>query len=84
MRGPKTADPPAVTEAPVEPIRGRFLLAPGEHGGAVLYWATGLCPSCLDHGCGTQREPLDLTPQGAMKTFLRLKGYQKNGVPDRD
>ena len=28
---------------------------------------------------GHQREPLDLTPGGAMKTFLKLRGWQKAG-----
>jgi hypothetical protein len=69
-------------DAPAEPIRGRFKLTPVEPSGAILGWATGLCDRCLNCTCGTQREPLDLTPGGAMKTFLKLKAYQKNGMPN--
>jgi hypothetical protein len=65
---------------PADPIRGRFKLTPVEPNGAILGWATGLCDRCLTCECGTQREPLDLTPGGAMKTFLKLKAYQKNGI----
>ena len=61
-------------------IRGRFALVPSEGGGAMLYWVTDLCDDCLAHGCGHQKEPLDLTPGGAMKTFLKLRGWQKAGA----
>lgn len=67
---------------PADGLRGRFRLVPPEQGsGAILAWATDLCDRCLECGCGTQREPLDLTPQGAMKTFQRLREFQKNGLP---
>ena len=67
-------------EAP-EPLRGRFRLVPAEHGGgAMLGWATDLCDRCLNCECGTQREPLDLTPAGAVKTFQRLRQMQKDGI----
>ena len=62
-----------------EPIRGRFKLTPVEPSGAILGWATGLCDRCLACECGTQREPLDLTPGGSMKTFMRLRSMQKAG-----
>jgi len=61
-------------------IRGRFKLTPAEGGGAMLGWAVNLCDRCLNCGCGDQRMPLDLTPQGSMKTFLRLRQLQKNGI----
>lgn len=64
---------------PAEPIRGRFKLVPAGQGGAILGWATDLCDRCLACECGTQREPLDLTPGGAMKTFMRLRSMQKAG-----
>lgn len=61
-------------------IRGRFALVPADNGGAMLYWALDLCETCLNHGCGDQRVPLDLTPAGSMKTFLRLRQLQKDGI----
>lgn len=67
-------------DAPAEPLRGRFLLAPAEGTGAMLYWATDLCDRCLGCDCGTQREPLDLTPGGAMKTFMKVRAMQKDGL----
>ena len=60
-------------------LRGRFRLTGAEGGGGILGWATDLCERCLDCGCGTQREPLDLTPGGAMNTFLKLRKMQKDG-----
>ena len=65
---------------PQEPLRGRFKLTPQGPHGAILGWATDLCDRCLTCECGTQREPLDLTPGGAMKTFLKLRQMQKDGL----
>ena len=68
-------------DAPAEPIRGRFKLTPVEPNGAIIGWATDLCDRCLNCECGAQRQPLDLTPQGAMRTFKLLQSWRKNGVP---
>jgi hypothetical protein len=62
-------------------IRGRFALVPAEETtGAMLYWAIDLCDRCLHCGCGNQRLPFDLTPAGSMRTFLRLRQLQKDGI----
>ena len=72
-------DPGSNGDAP-EALRGRFKLTPAGPHGAILGWATDLCDRCLTCECGTQREPLDLTPGGAVKTFQRLRQMQKDGI----
>ena len=64
-----------------ESLRGRYRFMPVEGSGAMLSWTTGLCERCQNCGCGNQQEPFDLTPAGSMKTFLRLRQYQKDGLP---
>lgn len=80
-REPSAATPDADADSTGEPIRGRFKLTPVGGNGAVIGWATDLCDYCSNCTCGTQRQPLDLTPQGAMRTFKLLQSWRKNGVP---
>lgn len=68
-------------DVPADPIRGRFKLTPVEPNGAIIGWATDLCDRCLNCECGQQRQPLDLTPAGAMRTFKLLQSWRKKGVP---
>ena len=65
---------------PPESLRGRFKLTSVD-GGAMLGWTTELCDRCLECGCGKQMPHLDLTAAGSMKTFLKLRQWQKDGLP---
>jgi len=52
--------------------RGRYALYATDKG-PVIARATDLCESCASCGCGTQQEPIDLTPAGVMK-LIRERG----------
>lgn len=82
ITGQEQTAPDAAADGTAAPIRGRFKLTPVESNGAVIGWATDLCDRCLNCECGTQRQPLDLTPQGAMRTFKLLQSWRKKGVPN--
>ena len=67
-------------DMPAGAIRGRYLLIPADEGGAHLHWSVGLCDRCLNCGCGDQRLPFDLTRMGAVKTYMRLRKLQADGI----
>lgn len=76
-----TADDGGAPDGGGDQLRGRFRLVFVPTGGALLFWTTDLCETCLNHGCGTKREMLDLRPSSAMKTYLKLRSWQKDGIP---
>jgi hypothetical protein len=64
-----TAGSGAVADTGQPGERGRYALFSTD-AGPVIARATGLCDRCLECGCGTQQEPIDLTPPGVMR-FIR-------------